>query len=342
MVIPIVAMLAVTMVVAGYYQREDDDKEELEIEKGSDELTIEYFPFEGEIDGRNYNKNSNATTLVNQNNTLNLEVEVWDVKAGSLYQYVDLKVRGEGNFEEDFEPEILELRAQGRDEENASYNSHTFSQDRNWLETVNCSIKYDEDYTSSGNSGVEPAKLGADIESNRFFAESRFQWSIPDRNWYEPYTLELQAILHGLSEEVTASIDLSIDVYSKVQSMEVETDKEHYYTSDYTSEEDAEENRYYVEPKFFYEFENLHVEEDHLYDVKISLRSDEGWETFYEGKDKIVNTSYEADFPLEVDEGAEQQEYQVRYTIISQESGWEYDSLEDLEISFYVTEDGGG
>ncbi|MFW5945713.1 MAG: hypothetical protein ACOCTN_02425, partial [Candidatus Natronoplasma sp.] len=101
MVIPIVAMLAVTMLVAGWQQ--EKKPVQIEVDEGYDEIVIpeEEQPDEGGPATTPQNK-SIVTTNVNNESYLEFEVEPRSVKIGD-YMTVRLKLSAEGYFEEELD-----------------------------------------------------------------------------------------------------------------------------------------------------------------------------------------------------------------------------------------------
>ncbi|MFW5904555.1 MAG: hypothetical protein ACOCTK_03705, partial [Candidatus Saliniplasma sp.] len=101
MVIPIVAMLALTMVVAGW-QQEEEEQVEIEVDEGYDEIVIpeEEQPEEGGPETYPQNK-STVTTHVNNESSLEFEVEPKSVMRSDRVMTIRLKLSAEGYFEEE-------------------------------------------------------------------------------------------------------------------------------------------------------------------------------------------------------------------------------------------------
>ncbi len=342
-VIPIAFMLIFTMIATGCLT--DEDTISVDVEEGFDEMTAEYQP---SPTGWNYQLASTATTYVNENSSLELEVRVENVVVWSAqsieYQNMLITVHANGYFEDELSPETLEFRARGLDGVNVSHNDFIFLPKRGTYE--GCSL-WDGGYNHYGR-GTDTADVGSDIEQNNFSArEVELEWRIPQSNFGKPYTLEIQAVVGGFAEEVVATVRVHIDLFSKIESFEASTDSEHYYTSDYTSEEEAAEGNFYVRPELNYRFENLPGGEDSLYEVEIYARNfyrGSGYEMVQNESDMKAGEDHTAVPTIPIDEWGSDMLVILRFVIISQESNWVYDSLEDeeFELKFTVTIDGGG
>ena len=345
MVLPIIAMLVVTMIVAGYR----DEGERIEVDEGFGEITVEYQPDPGTSSGYVYNRNSIVTTSIDDDSSLELNVTVENVinqfrtvEMGYGTQ-VDILISVEGNFEDDLSPETLEFRARGLEGHNVSSNNHNIIPGRG--ETEGCSR------WSSGHSlfgwGTETANIGYDIEQNEFVVNTVLDWHIHGESYGEPYTLEVQAVVGGFEEEIKATVHVHIDLLSEIVGFEAETDEEHYLTSDYTSESDAEDNDLYVKPNLSYRFENHPGGEEVLYDAKIYVRSqspNEDYELVHTENDIKAGEDHTSEIRLNVSEETDEVGMTVRLVIEQQEGPWDYDTLEDNEfdLSFTVTNDGCG
>ncbi|MEF8832783.1 MAG: hypothetical protein V5A66_04605 [Candidatus Thermoplasmatota archaeon] len=212
MVIPIVAMLAVTMIVAGWQQ--EGEQVEIDVEEGYEEIGIEYLPrldmgktFRNETTG-NYYKNATAITyLEEKNNSLHFQVIVESIVRSSDEHEIDLKLQADGNFKEKFEPEKLLFQMQELNAKNVSRNHHDF--DITFVKENNVDLWPQEKYIG-GSLGTHPAYIGFDINGNRFSAEGHVTWTIPRSNWNNTYTLRLQSFVKGLAQDVPATVEVYI------------------------------------------------------------------------------------------------------------------------------------
>ena len=194
MVIPIVAMLAVTMVVAGW--QHEEEQLEIDVDEGYDEIVIpeEEVPAENEVENYPQNK-SMATTYVNNESSLEFEVEPIYVGRTKRQQSTRFNLQARGEFDEDLE--IEDFQFQVVQEEGYAYSlGNTASGLTLW------------EYSKRQE---HPESYGFDVDSNEFTAEIDYVWTISREDWEEPHTLELEAIVGGLSEDVTVSIDVHIE-----------------------------------------------------------------------------------------------------------------------------------
>jgi len=203
MVIPIVVMLALTMVVAGWQYEEEV---EIDVDEGYDEIVIpeeEIKIPEGENVTGTYPQNKSvATTYVNNESYLEFEVELEVITSSPRRHSIRFELQVRGEFDEDLEIEdfqFLAVQAGGFGENAYSYISG------NYINT-------------SGLSGWElskqreqPESYGFDVDSNEFTAKMGYTWLIDRENWGEPHTLEFAAIVGGLSENVSVGIDVHFD-----------------------------------------------------------------------------------------------------------------------------------
>ena len=195
MVIPIVAMLAVTMVVAGWQYEEESEQPEIEVQRGENETEISYArKGEPSVD---YNRSVMANTTVDGETAL--EFEVFNMAAGTAggYHWTFIKLTAEGSLPEGLDPE--EFRFEASEDGNIS-RSIFFERESSMID--NGSVRDDLD--------MGPKEI-FDLDENEFKAESEVLWRIPEKNLGEPCTLELTAVIDGLSEEVSASIEVHIE-----------------------------------------------------------------------------------------------------------------------------------
>ncbi len=329
--------------VVGYQLHQDEELQPIDVDEGFAEMTVEYQKH----GGWEYQLTSTATTYVNDNSSLEFDVKVVTVIKRSPGHSIYIKYDSDGFFEDDLSPETLEFRARGLDGVNVSLNDYFFFPERGTYEGCNL---WTGGYNGYGR-GMDTGVVGLNIEQNNFSVRgAELDWHIPPSNFGNPYTLEIQAVVGGLSEEVVATVHVHIDLFSKIESFEASIDKEHYLTSDYPEgEEDA---YWFIYPEITYKFDNLPGGEDVLYDVEIYAIGSQDyihWREvgIFSDTDKHANEYHEATAQLQFwDRHAEFEvlEFELRFVIISQESNWVYDSYEDSEfdMTFTVTHDGGG
>jgi len=205
MVIPIVAMLAVTMIVAGY--RDEGEPIEIEVDEGYGEVTVMVPP---PPEKRSYNESDRAvaTSYIDEDlGYLQLDVspEHWNV-VGTYYSTVSIDI--EGNLSSELDPEELVLEAQLIDAPaiEANHNDWLTSQ---W-EPEGLDL-WPRSKLNSGSVGEDESFIGAYIEKNNFSTSVELanqhptNYSLVD----EPITIEFRAIILGLEEDVRATARVS-------------------------------------------------------------------------------------------------------------------------------------
>ena len=199
MVIPIVAMLAVTMVVAGWQHGEE--QLEIDVDEGYDEIVIpeEMIKIpEGENVTGTYPQNkSMATTYVNNESSLEFEVEPEAVVSDPRRHSVHFTLKARGEFDEDLEIEDFQFQV-------VQEVGDTYSLGN----TANISGLTLWEYSKQRE---HPESYGFDVDSNEFTAEIDYVWTISREDWGEPHTVELEAIVGGLSEDVSVGIDVHFE-----------------------------------------------------------------------------------------------------------------------------------
>ena len=139
MVIPIVAMLAVTMIVAGYRY----EGEPIEVVEGYQTLEVEYrenLVEETDLTDKYYeNETATAVTTVNNESTLELNVEMFmsSITGPGNYQ-TKIWLSAEGEFSDDLDPDEIRLTAQGLEGKNIAENTLDFN--TGWNEADNASF----------------------------------------------------------------------------------------------------------------------------------------------------------------------------------------------------------
>jgi len=208
-VLTIVAMLAVTMVVAGCL--EEEDPIEVDVDEGYDEIVIpeEEQPDEDLVTTLPQNK-STVTTIVNNGSSLEFEVEPRSVKRGD-YMTVRLKLSAEGTFEEELDVSTFKFRASEKEESESPFNIARFHPEYSQIDNGE---RWSHDEQQQGSAMVGPGNFvheGFDLDSNEFSVETMLYWEIDSENIGEEFTLQLEAIVGGLSEDVPATIDIRLE-----------------------------------------------------------------------------------------------------------------------------------
>ncbi|MFP4000480.1 MAG: hypothetical protein ACLFU5_01075 [Thermoplasmata archaeon] len=204
MVIPIVVMLAVTMLVAGWQQ--EKKPVQIEVEEGYEEITTEYLEGEeGPIE--KYNK-ATALTHINNEKSLEFKVTLTFISNHSHpdltinYQQLKLDLQVEGDFEERLGLEKMKIKVSeiGETEEIPNL-IHFLEGDTN--------IEGGDVRTFTNIEGER--YIAFDIGSNEFEAETEIQWEIRGQNVGEDFTLELQAVADGnISETVNSTVEIHV------------------------------------------------------------------------------------------------------------------------------------
>ncbi len=216
MVIPIVAMLAVTMIIAGYYQEEE---QEIEVEEGYDEMSFEYIDMDDLPGYTGYiNKTTNVTTYIEDTTHIEeskLEFEViasgMSVEKYGGYYMINIFLDAEGEFTKNLSPESFQFRAEQLIDEDIKQEVDDLPK----LEFHGSETAIDNG-TSSGTQktwvkGEGEASWGFDLQDEDFKSETMIRWFIPLGS-ESPYTIEFKAVVGGFSEEVKSTIHTHIEV----------------------------------------------------------------------------------------------------------------------------------
>jgi len=214
MVVPIVAMLAVTMVVAGWQY---EDQESIEWEEGFDETAVTVLPPTSNINyPQNGSQSAIAVSTIDGEEALELNVTPINSVAtvgeyGNTEEYrSNVLINVEGNIPDGLEPEELVIETEVKEVPTVDdiVLNHYMSQ---W-EAEDLDLWAQEEL-NTGTGGEEPLVLGSDIEDNNFTGECRFGYSYFKRDvpFDEPITIEVTAILRGLAEEVTARTEVTFE-----------------------------------------------------------------------------------------------------------------------------------
>jgi len=205
MVVSIVAMLVVTMVVAGW--QHEEEQVEIEVDEGHGEATV-IVPPPPEPTSYNESDRAVATSYIDEDlGYLQLDAgpENWNV--GSTYKSM-LSIDIEGDLSPDLDPEEIVLEAQVIDApaiETNHNNWHTSHWEPEGLEL------WPRDRLNLGSVGEEESFIGAYIEENNFSTSVELandhptNYSLVD----EPINIEFRAIILGLEEDVRATARVS-------------------------------------------------------------------------------------------------------------------------------------
>ncbi|MFW5953107.1 MAG: hypothetical protein ACOCSJ_02995 [Candidatus Natronoplasma sp.] len=209
MVIPIVAMLAVTMIVAGWQYEE---QVEIDVDEGYDEMQINYVEPGKAIppteDGREMENATAATEIEDGEAILEFDVETEEISCGGHPTRTDVRLGllVEGDFNESLSPDSIRFSVELVNETTESL--ITFDFYKGYIEADGATLWPIEDIRSGGK-GSEPAYLGFDINEDEFTIRNEISWDIYDED-LGTYTLELSAEIEGLSEEITSTVQVTI------------------------------------------------------------------------------------------------------------------------------------
>jgi len=209
LVIPIVAMLAVTMVVAGWQYEES-----IEWEKGYQELEVDYrenIVEETDLTDKYYeNKTTTAVTTVNNESTLELTVEMFmSSMTGEGNYETKIRLSAEGEFSSDLEPDEIRLTAQGLDGKDTIQNVLDFRTSQNEVDNASVVSWEEMDKHNIGGRGTEEAFQTFEVDGPEFSTETEITITISEENIGNEYSYEFQAILGGLSEEVSSTVEVT-------------------------------------------------------------------------------------------------------------------------------------
>ncbi len=220
MVVPIAAMLVVTMFTAGNQQV---GEQELDVEEGYDEITVIVPPKpEGEPNKKAlFRTCENATAMSHINgNKSYLQIDVHPYYWGAIppdntsraTYYVGIFVSVEANLESEYDPKALriESRVLGAPKIDSNHiNWHTSDMDNEDRNNLN---PWPASKMSTGVQGDGCSYIGYDIKGNNFATgdtklrnEHPSNYSLVD----SPITIEIKGVLKGLSKDVEATVNLS-------------------------------------------------------------------------------------------------------------------------------------
>ncbi|MGM0404926.1 MAG: hypothetical protein ACQEQM_02135 [Thermoplasmatota archaeon] len=210
MVLPIIAMLVVTMIVAGY----QDEGKPIEVDEGYDEMNLGYLPGPNESetfydeDNDSSSKNATATTsLKDSNGTLEFEVLVESIISTENRQFIHLILSTDGSFEKNDQINKNLFKVKGLDGNNGS--NYVYNFDLSCFEGENVELWLPDEFVS-GSSGESESFIGFDVKENEFSAGVRIVWNVPRRHWNESYTIRIESIARGQSQDIISNIDVHI------------------------------------------------------------------------------------------------------------------------------------
>jgi len=207
----LVVILLIFVSITAYSLNNAESKQKITVDEGYDEIVIpeEEQPDEDLVTTIPQNK-SIVTTNVNNESSLEFEVEPRSVKRGD-YMTVRLKLSAEGYFVDELDVSTFKFRASEKEESERPFNGVNFMTSYNQIDGGE---RWPPHEQQPGKWMVGPedfAHDGYDLDSNEFSVETMLYWEISPENIGEEFTLQLEAIVGGLSEDVTATIDIRLE-----------------------------------------------------------------------------------------------------------------------------------
>ncbi|MFW6142562.1 MAG: hypothetical protein ACOC53_08410, partial [Candidatus Saliniplasma sp.] len=199
-----IAMLVITMVIAGYR-----DEGEMKIEEDPGELTLQHRTGEDQV-GEPEAK-AIGSTVVNNDSHLELETNVTKISPGGEFEHIIIHLTAEGTFEEDLEIDTFKFTASETEESEPPFNGIDFESSKSRIEGGEIWPTERQRTGVLTSSPEHYAYEGYDLESNDFTVDSILMWSIPEENVGEEFSLEIQSVVHGLSEDVTATVHVHLE-----------------------------------------------------------------------------------------------------------------------------------
>ena len=190
---------------------EEEDPIEVEVDEGYDEIVIpeEEQPDEG--GPVTYPQNQSiVTTNVNNESSLEFEVEPRSLKRSDVID-ARIKLSAEGTFEEELDVSTFKFRISEKEESESPFNIVRFHPEYSQIDNGE---RWPYHEQQKGGAMVGPGNFvyeGYDLDSNEFSVETMLYWEIDSENIGEEFTLQLEAIVGGLSEDVPATIDVHLE-----------------------------------------------------------------------------------------------------------------------------------
>ncbi len=198
-VVPVVIIAA----VAGYYLYEDE--EPLRIEEGYAEMTVTVPPYP---EMESYNETTTATTYINgKNNSLELTVHpmFWKIS------FADIRISIESMLEPDFEPTNVIIQAKILDAPDINQCGIVFA----FIPDLENLTPWPHSKNSGPVRGERVCFVGYDVTERNFqINDLKLMVEYPTidynmKSLESPITVEVTAILRGLSEEVISTVQIT-------------------------------------------------------------------------------------------------------------------------------------
>ncbi|MGM0511051.1 MAG: hypothetical protein ACQESD_08050 [Thermoplasmatota archaeon] len=215
MLVVSVVIIVLILAIASVYSYFTFFQKDIDVDEGFDEVSVNYAGPGDVIDFYNTTsgestKNATATTYIDdESNYLILSVDVitTDGPGGSYYS-TEVGIHIESKLDDDLKPKELKLMVRNKEGEDIDENIYNFQSV--FLETEHAD-GWPYEYNDLGSRGDDWAYFGFDLKDEDFTIDIRGGWDIPHENYPNPYTLEIKAVMKGLSEDVEAVVDVNIE-----------------------------------------------------------------------------------------------------------------------------------
>ena len=193
-----------------------ESKTEITVDEGYDEIVIpeEEQPDENDVEnvtGTNLQNKSVVTTIVNNESSLEFEVEPRSITKSLDLMQVRIKLSAEGYFVDELDVSTFEFRASEKEDSESPFNGVLFHPEYSQIDNGE---RWPHHEQQIGKAMIGPEHFaydGYDLDSNDFSVETMLYWEIDPENIGEEFTLQLEAIVGGLSEDVPATVDICLE-----------------------------------------------------------------------------------------------------------------------------------
>ncbi len=198
----LVIILIFSSVIIYFLNNENENKMKISVDEGYEEISVEYLPETNVVESNYDNYSVTATTYINNESTLKLKLKLESIVVTDRVQTVRYSVTVTGEIEDNLEPEKLKIMP-FRNKTSGAKPVTIYNFNNNFLDTMNASFV---DSKIGGDLNYDLFK----IKNSDFKAHTLLLWDIPIEKCGNPYTLHNKAVLEGLSQDVTVTVDLNI------------------------------------------------------------------------------------------------------------------------------------
>lgn len=191
-----------------------EEQEPITVEEGYEEMNVEYrenLVEETDLTDKYYdNKTCTSVTTVNDNYTLELNVEMFMSSITGIDDYqTKIKLSVEGDFSSDLKPDEIRFTAKGLEGKDTSKNALDFLTSQNDCSNASFVGWEETEKISPGARGEDRAYVTFDVEEGKFDIETEIQMVIDESNIGDEYSYRFQGIAAGLSQEVRSTIKVT-------------------------------------------------------------------------------------------------------------------------------------